>query len=180
MLHLPKHISEIQVPSKELEFLMNVPRLLLILTINLPTALKDRSDPYFDLICCHSSGVREANGILINTFEELERQSIKDLVEVKIMELALGLEASEKCFVWVLCNPPLPNSSYVTISQLLPRGFESGRKDRALVVSSWAPQIPILAHPSTGGSLSHYKWNLMIDNISHGILMIASPIAIEQ
>ncbi|KAE8716063.1 hypothetical protein F3Y22_tig00110156pilonHSYRG00312 [Hibiscus syriacus] len=45
-------------------------------------------------------------------------------------ELAWGLELSQQRFMWVDSR----------------RGF---------VVSSWAPQVAILAHPSTGGVLSH-------------------------
>nr|ASK39409.1 UDP-glycosyltransferase [Ginkgo biloba] len=244
MLHLPKLVSEIQVPFKELEFPVKVPGFPPIPPTDLPTPLQDRLDPHFDWFLSHSAGLREANGILINTFEELESQSIKALVEGKvltathmpsiypigplisspmlesdrvrfveddraeclkwmdeqsvcsvvfvafgsrarlsaaqIMELALGLEASGQRFLWALCGPLTPSSGSIPISQLLPEGFESRTKDRGLVVTSWAPQIPILAHPSTGGFLSHCGWNSTLESISHGIPMIAWPIAAEQ
>lgn len=104
------------------------------------------------------------------------------LSRAQITELALGLEASGHRFLWVLRSP---SSTFLSIqeedvSQLLPQGFDSRTNDRGLVVSLWAPQIPILSHPSTRGFLSHCGWNSTLESISHGVPMIAWPIFAEQ
>jgi len=107
------------------------------------------------------------------------------LSDNQIRELAFGLEESGQRFLWVLRKePPPPIQSTVTAEadtrELFPEGFESRTKDRGLVVHSWAPQIPVLSHPSTGGFLSHCGWNSTIESISHGVPMIAWPLVAEQ
>jgi len=94
----------------------------------------------------------------------------------------LGLEASGHRFLWVLRSPSSGFLSIeeIEISQLLPEGFESRIQDRGLVVASWAPQIPVLSHPSTGGFLSHCGWNSTLESISHGVPMICWPLFAEQ
>eukprot|EP01018_Ginkgo_biloba_P004616 Gb_10317 [translate_table: standard] len=93
----------------------------------------------------------------------------------QIVELALGLEASGQRFLWVLRSDDGRG-----VSTLLPPGFESRTKDLGLVLSSWAPQIPVLSHPSTGGFLSHCGWNSTLESIWCGVPMIAWPIQAEQ
>ena len=99
-----------------------------------------------------------------------------------VTELTVGLEASGHRFLWVLRSP---SSSFLSVeetelSQLLPEGFESRTKDRGLVVASWAPQIPVLSHPSTGGFISHCGWNSTLESISHGVPIICWPLFAEQ
>ena len=66
------------------------------------------------------------------------------------------------------------------MSQLLPEGFEIRNKDRGLIVALWAPQIPVLSHPSTVGLISHCCWNSTLESISHGVPIISWPLFAEQ
>lgn len=68
----------------------------------------------------------------------------------RIKELAIGLERSRQKFVWVLRN-----SDTVDVfeqgeerSHQLPQGYEERVKNRGIVVTDWAKQVEILAHPS--------------------------------
>jgi len=247
-LSLPKLVSEIPISFKDADFPIEVPGTPPIPGRDMPTPLQDRSDEAFYWFHHHSLRLWEVTGILLNTFEDLEPEAIKALVEGKISnptdidrmprlypvgplissspleqngklvederadclkwldnqppssvlfvsfgsgtalpmaqvtELALGLEASGHRFLWVLRSP---SSSFLSIeetelSQLLPEGFQSRTQDRGLVVASWAPQIPVLAHPSTGGFLSHCGWNSTLESISHGVPMICWPLFAEQ
>jgi len=247
-LSLPKIVSEIPISFKDADFPIEVPGTPPIPGRDMPTPLQDRSDEAFYWFHHHSLRLWEVTGILLNTFEDLEPEAIKALVEGKISnptdidrmprlypvgplissspleqngklvederadclkwldnqppssvlfvsfgsgtalpmaqvtELALGLEASGHRFLWVLRSP---SSSFLSIeetelSQLLPEGFQSRTQDRGLVVASWAPQIPVLAHPSTGGFLSHCGWNSTLESISHGVPMICWPLFAEQ
>jgi hydroquinone glucosyltransferase len=104
------------------------------------------------------------------------------LPKEQVTELAVGLEASGHRFLWVLRSP---SSGFLSveeteISELLPEGFESRTQDRGLVVPSWAPQIPVLSHPSTGGFISHCGWNSTLESISHGVPIICWPLFAEQ
>lgn len=62
----------------------------------------------------------------------------------------------------------------------LPDGFVKKTQGRGLVVPSWAPQVAILKHPSTGAFLSHCGWNSTLESIVHGVPMIAWPLYAEQ
>eukprot|EP01018_Ginkgo_biloba_P001260 Gb_09179 [translate_table: standard] len=238
MLHLPKLASEIEISFKDVDFPVKIPGLPPIPATDLPTPIQDRSDRAFHWFVHHSFRLREAKGILINTFHALETERIKALVEGKVLssnempsiypvgplilesdrevveedngggddewlkwlekqpfssvlfvafgsgvrlsegqirELALGLEASGQRFLWVVRST---DDSHPFA--FLPEGFEIRTKDRGLLLSSWAPQIPILSHPSTGGFLSHCGWNSTLESISFGVPMIAWPFYAEQ
>ncbi|MED6211120.1 hypothetical protein PIB30_070511 [Stylosanthes scabra] len=108
------------------------------------------------------------------------------LSQEQVNEIAFGLELSGHKFLWVVRVPSeIPNSGYVIGQtedpiQYLPPGFVNRTKEQGLVVPSWAPQVEILAHGSTGGFLSHCGWNSTLESIVHGVPMIAWPLFAEQ
>uniref|UniRef100_A0A0C9QPH8 TSA: Wollemia nobilis Ref_Wollemi_Transcript_14800_1833 transcribed RNA sequence n=1 Tax=Wollemia nobilis TaxID=56998 RepID=A0A0C9QPH8_9CONI len=53
-------------------------------------------------------------------------------------------------------------------------------EDRGLFLQGWAPQLSILAHPSTGGFISHCGWNAVLEATTMGVPMIAWPLYAEQ
>lgn len=55
----------------------------------------------------------------------------------------------------------------------LPEGYEERIKDVGLVVRDWAPQLEILAHPSTGGFMTHCGWNSCLESITMGVPIAA-------
>ncbi|GLJ47417.1 hypothetical protein SUGI_1000620 [Cryptomeria japonica] len=232
MMHLPTLVSEIEVSFKDADFDVEVPGLPPIPARDLPTPIQDRSKSAFKWFVYHSSRFKEASGILINTFAELEEEAIKALStpatppiypigplllpesdtpdessclkwldeqppssvlfvsfgsagvlsREQITDLAIGLEASGHRFLWVLRGYKSGDSSSLEtdISQLLPEGFESRTWDRGLVLLNWAPQVPILSHPCTGGFLSHCGWNSTLESVCHGVPMITWPLFAEQ
>ncbi|GLJ47385.1 hypothetical protein SUGI_1000190 [Cryptomeria japonica] len=232
MLHLPKLVSEIKISFKDADFEVEIPGLPPIPAKDLINSVQDRSDSAFKWIIQHASHCREATGILINTFAELEEEAMETLStpatppiypigplmftdsdvpdesrylkwldeqpplsvlfvafgsggvfsREQITDLAIGLEASGHRFLWVLRGHKSGDSSSLEtdISQLLPEGFEIRTSDRGLVLLNWAPQIPVLSHPSTGGFLSHCGWNSTLESVSHGVPMIAWPLYAEQ
>ncbi|XP_043723566.1 hydroquinone glucosyltransferase-like [Telopea speciosissima] len=103
-------------------------------------------------------------------------------------ELAFGLELSEQRFLWVVRSPtrkaPMTNffdaQSIEDPFAFLPEGFLERTKGRGLVLSSWAPQIQVLSHASTGGFLTHCGWNSTLESIVHGVPLIAWPLYAEQ
>ncbi|KAM7465006.1 hypothetical protein LguiB_012568 [Lonicera macranthoides] len=75
----------------------------------------------------------------------------------QMLELAKGLEVSEKPFIWAI-RPPVgfdPKGEFR--SEWLPEGFEERvvKSNRGLLIPKWAPQLHILCHQSTGAFLSH-------------------------
>ncbi|GFP83856.1 zeatin o-xylosyltransferase [Phtheirospermum japonicum] len=62
----------------------------------------------------------------------------------------------------------------------LPEGFEERVEGIGMVERDWAPQPQILAHPSTGGFLSHCGWNSCVESISMGVPIAAWPMHSDQ
>ncbi|MCO5575290.1 hypothetical protein L7F22_029090 [Adiantum nelumboides] len=83
----------------------------------------------------------------------------------QMTELALGLELSGQRFIWVVKSPneTAKNANYFSVqscedpSGFLPHGFLERTKEVGLVVPSWAPQVQVLSHQSTGGFLTHLE-----------------------
>ncbi|KAK1260696.1 UDP-glycosyltransferase 92A1 [Acorus gramineus] len=101
----------------------------------------------------------------------------------QMMELAMGLEASETIFVWVV-RPPVgfDFEGEFRAEEWLPEGFEERMRERnrGMLIRGWAPQLEILSHTSTGGFLSHCGWNSVIESLSNGVPIIGWPLGAEQ
>ncbi|KAK4391006.1 UDP-glycosyltransferase 73C3 [Sesamum angolense] len=89
----------------------------------------------------------------------------------QLIQLALGLESSNKPFIWVL-----KNASEQSEKWLLEEKFEERIKDRGLLIRGWAPQVLILSHPSIGAFLTHCGGNSMLEATAAGVPMITWPI----
>ncbi|KAI9100823.1 hypothetical protein K1719_024185 [Acacia pycnantha] len=104
----------------------------------------------------------------------------------QLEELALGLEMSGHKFLWVVRAPSaLANSAYLSAQkedplEYLPKGFRERTKGQGFVVPSWAPQIEVLKHESTGGFLTHCGWNSTLEAMAYGKPMIVWPLFAEQ
>ncbi|KAG6682298.1 hypothetical protein I3842_13G132600 [Carya illinoinensis] len=107
----------------------------------------------------------------------------------QLNELALGLEQSGEKFLWVVRSPNNGPANAVYLSNqshdldpiaFLPEGFVERTKGQGLVVPSWAPQVQVLSHGSTGGFLTHCGWNSTLESIMNGTPLIAWPLFGEQ
>jgi hydroquinone glucosyltransferase len=106
----------------------------------------------------------------------------------QLHELALGLEMSGQRFLWVIRSPheKAANATYFSVQSIkdpfdfLPDGFLERTNGVGLVVPSWAPQVQVLKHGSTGGFLTHCGWNSTLESILHGVPLIAWPLYAEQ
>lgn len=103
-------------------------------------------------------------------------------------ELALGLEMSGQCFLWVIRSPNdestddafFGSSDQNDPLSFLPEEFLERTKEQGLVVPFWAPQSEVLAHESTGGFITHCGWNSILESVFSGVSMIAWPLYAEQ
>ncbi|XP_047959659.1 zeatin O-glucosyltransferase-like [Salvia hispanica] len=103
------------------------------------------------------------------------------LANDEVQVVAEGLERSEQKFIWVLREADKTNVFDGEARRIeLPAGFEERVKERGVVVREWAPQPEILAHPSTGGFMSHCGWNSCNESIKMGVPIAAWPMHSDQ
>ena len=103
----------------------------------------------------------------------------------QLLELAMGLEASDCSFLWLVRPPKAPgisaaSGSPVPVTEFLPPGFEERMKERGMCYSGWAPQTRILKHPAVGGFLSHCGWNSTLETVCAGVPVLTWPVSAEQ
>ncbi|XP_058075033.1 UDP-glycosyltransferase 82A1 [Magnolia sinica] len=90
--------------------------------------------------------------------------------EAKIAELALGLEATQRPFIWVL-GPEWR------------AGLPSGYLDRVAMhgkVITWAPQKEVLRHETVGCYLTHCGWNSTVEAVEGGKPLLCYPVSGDQ
>lgn len=78
--------------------------------------------------------------------------SVSRVASAQLIELALGLEASNHPFIWVARAGKKTKDLEKWIDT---QRFEERTKDRGLVIRGWAPQVLILSHPAIGAFLTH-------------------------
>ncbi|XP_058743041.1 anthocyanidin 3-O-glucosyltransferase 6-like [Vicia villosa] len=101
-------------------------------------------------------------------------------------EIAHAIENSGARFVWSLRKPqpkgvmkmPLDYSNSDLV-KFLPEGFLDRTKETGRIIG-WAPQTQILAHPATGGFVSHCGWNSILESIYFGVPIATWPLFAEQ
>jgi hydroquinone glucosyltransferase len=108
----------------------------------------------------------------------------------QLTEFAWGLEQSGQRFLWVVrlpsdvaCNSDAffnAGGDANDPNTYLPEGFLERTKEVGLVVSSWAPQVAVLSHASTGAFVSHCGWNSTLESVALGVPMIGWPLYAEQ
>ncbi|XP_028787331.1 hydroquinone glucosyltransferase-like [Neltuma alba] len=126
-------------------------------------------------------GHQSRNPVLYISFE-----SGGTLSNDQLEELALELEMSGHKFLWVLRTPSeVANSGYLSARKddpldYLPKGFLKKTNGHGFVVQSWAPQIEVLKHESTGGFLTHCGRNSTLEAMVCSKPMIMGPLFAEQ
>jgi hypothetical protein len=103
--------------------------------------------------------------------------SITQLSAKQLAELARGLEASERPFVWAIKEAKTDGAVRALLDD---EGFEARVQDRALLVRGWAPQVTILLHPAVGGFLTHCGWNGTLEALSLGVPALTWPTMADQ
>ncbi|XP_073120281.1 abscisate beta-glucosyltransferase-like [Henckelia pumila] len=123
--------------------------------------------------CLNWLDSQKPNSVLYVSFGSLVRMS-----SVQIYELACGLEASGKSFIWAV-------GKILEIEEnkkCFPDGFEERiwSSKQGLIIKGWAPQLLILEHESVGGFMTHCGWNSTLECVCAGVPMITWPLSAEQ
>ncbi|KAK7267815.1 hypothetical protein RIF29_20494 [Crotalaria pallida] len=124
-------------------------------------------------LCLEWLNLRELRSVIYVCLGSLCR-----LVPSQLIQLGLGLEESNRPFIWVVQTNG--ENSLELEKWLEDEKFEERIKGRGLLIKGWAPQILILSHPSIGGFLTHCGWNSTIEGVCSGLPMITWPLFAEQ
>ncbi|XP_017221077.1 UDP-glycosyltransferase 83A1-like [Daucus carota subsp. sativus] len=98
--------------------------------------------------------------------------STADIDQTQFQELALGLELTNKPFLWVL-RPGMSNAEPFW------KEFEERIGCHGKIVS-WAPQEKVLSHPSIACFMSHCGWNSTTEGLSNGVPFLCWPYIVDQ
>ncbi|XP_047307521.1 UDP-glycosyltransferase 73D1-like [Impatiens glandulifera] len=101
--------------------------------------------------------------------------SLCHITTTQLIELGLGLESSNKPFIWIIRKENNSNDLNKWLKQ-----FEERNTGRGLVIKEWAPQVMILNHKAVGGFLTHCGWNSVMEGVCAGVVMITWPMFAEQ
>ncbi|KAI3503262.1 hypothetical protein L1887_31701 [Cichorium endivia] len=99
--------------------------------------------------------------------------SITMFDQTQLEELALGLELSNRPFMWVVRTNMTDGTS------IFPDGYLERVGSRGKIVS-WAPQQKVLAHPSVACFLSHCGWNSTLEGVNNGLPFMCWPYFADQ
>lgn len=91
--------------------------------------------------------------------------------DAQLDQIALGLEASGKSFLWVVRGAD---------KWTPPKGWEKRVEGRGIIVRSWAPQTAILAHSAVGAFVTQCGWNSVLEAVAAGVPMLTWPKVYEQ
>nr|CAE48294.1 glucosyltransferase 5 [Crocus sativus] len=98
--------------------------------------------------------------------------SMLDFNTAQLREIALGLEASGRPFVWVVKGAG---------NEWVPEGFlEEIKGAKGLIIKGWAPQVLILDHIGIGAFVTHCGWNSAMEGVCAGVPMVTWPMYAEQ
>nr|GMC97218.1 UDP-glycosyltransferase 83A1-like [Ipomoea batatas] len=140
----------------------------------------------FDLVFKNNESVKAAEWIICNSSQVMEsEQPLNSVIYVafgshtifdmaEFQELALGLELTNRQFLWVVRQGFIEEAG-----NPYPEGFIDRTRNRGRLVK-WAPQQKVLAHPSLGCFLSHCGWNSTIEGVSNGLPFLCWPYFADQ
>ncbi|XP_051140852.1 UDP-glycosyltransferase 83A1-like [Andrographis paniculata] len=93
---------------------------------------------------------------------------------IQFRELALGLELTNRPFLWVVRNDIIDDSD-----NAFPDGFLDRVKLRGKIVK-WAPQQKVLGHTAIACFISHCGWNSTMEGVGNGVPFLCWPYFADQ
>ncbi|XP_044486089.1 UDP-glycosyltransferase 74B1-like [Mangifera indica] len=95
--------------------------------------------------------------------------SMVNIVTAQVEEIARGLKASNRPFVWVAKEN----------ENKLPVDFVKSLGETGCILT-WCNQLEVLAHPAVGCFITHCGWNSTLEGLSLGVPMVAMPQCCDQ
>lgn len=95
--------------------------------------------------------------------------SMAEIPTKQVEEIAWGLKASCKHFLWVAKEP----------EKRLPKDFLNSMGETGLVVP-WCDQLEVLANQAVGCFVTHCGWNSTLEGLSLGVPVVGVPQRADQ
>ncbi|XP_027351425.1 UDP-glycosyltransferase 83A1-like [Abrus precatorius] len=92
----------------------------------------------------------------------------------QFQELALGLELSNRPFLWVVRSDINNGKNHAFLKEFEDKVYPRGK------VVQWAPQQKVLSHPSVACFLSHCGWNSTMEGTTSGVPFLCWPYFADQ
>ena len=90
--------------------------------------------------------------------------SLANFTSAQLTEIAMGLQASEQNFIWIV-RKNKNSGGEEEKEDWLPLGFEKRMEGKGLIIRGWAPQVLILDHEAVGGFVTHCGWNSTLEGV---------------
>ena len=142
------------------------------------------------LSICSNSWSRWLVGLVFyNVVCEWADRNLKNLGDVNISLASSSLSTSRmqsscrNCLGDIKCHEASFRTSWndrLILCKNWTLGFQERTRDRGLLLTSWAPQLQILAHKAVGLYLSHCGWNSTLEAICAGIPLLTCPCFVDQ
>ncbi|CBI34056.3 unnamed protein product, partial [Vitis vinifera] len=177
---------------------------------DLPTFIRttDPNDTMFNYNLLSVNNALKAKSIILNTFEDLEKEVLDSIrtkfppedtrcldwldkrergsvVYVNYGSLVTLTPSQLSEFAWGLANSKCPflwvirSNLVVSEAEIISKDFMEEISGRGLL-SGWCPQEKVLQHPAIGCFLTHCGWNSILESICEGVPMICWPFFAEQ
>ncbi|KAK9184033.1 hypothetical protein WN943_024378 [Citrus x changshan-huyou] len=184
MLYEPhKKVSSVSEPF----VIPNLPGDIRLTRNQLPDTMKQDDETDFSrLFKAAVESELKSYGVVVNSFYELEPAyavhyrklkskqpnsvvylcfgSLANFTSAQLTEIAMGLQASEQNFIWIV-RKNKNSGGEEEKEDWLPLGFEKRMEGKGLIIRGWAPQVLILDHEAVGGFVTHCGWNSTLEGV---------------
>uniref|UniRef100_A0A2N9FGH8 Glycosyltransferase N-terminal domain-containing protein n=1 Tax=Fagus sylvatica TaxID=28930 RepID=A0A2N9FGH8_FAGSY len=136
---------------------------------------------FFQYTLRYMQAFKFADWWLCNTVHELDNHpaqscmlplvALQFLIPTQFQELAIGLELTNRPFLWVV-RPDILNGSKTAYT----KEFQGTRGK----IVGWAPQTKVLNHPAIACFISHCGWNSTVEGLSNGVPFLCWPYFADQ
>ncbi|ESR36210.1 hypothetical protein CICLE_v10030328mg [Citrus x clementina] len=137
-------------------------------------ALRGKQASIDELECLKWLNSKQPNSVVYICFG-----SLVNFTSAQLMEIATGLEASGRNFIWAV-RKNKNDGGEGGKEDWLPEGFEKRMEGKGLIIRGWAPQVLILDHEAVGGFVTHCGWNSTLEAVAAGVPLVTWPVAAEQ